>query len=324
MSKVLEHFSTGGRLFKRFIESTLKVDVARLHKYATQVARAGIPIQELNSCARELKAIEELRDKAKPDPGAPAFPLGYAFRELNLTQDLSVQFVAPLEDVHTKLQTAITANVTFALAQLRSGAVLQKLPQQVNVNQVSLAFLLRFGAARVLVCGDVLDPQWTQVLLGARAQSVSLKADLISVSHHGGAGNSRKLWRAISHGPPRTSTAIISCGYDNQYGHPTETTLNRILASDNQLFCINKGAPCQFLDVANPTPFAAAIRSVVSPPDGFTRAMRGLGAVDDICSGTIEAAVDAAGVTVITSREQKSICKYAEGKGFQNSYPAGI
>ena len=53
---------------------------------------------------------------------------------------------------------------------------------------------------------------------------VNLKADVLKVAHHGSSySTSTHFLQAVS---PRY--AVISAGKDNQYGHPTQSVLNRL------------------------------------------------------------------------------------------------
>jgi competence protein ComEC len=78
------------------------------------------------------------------------------------------------------------------------------------------------GDVRVLFEGDAEHPTEARLLEDA----TSLRADVLKVAHHGSKhATSERFLAAVA---PRL--AVISCGLDNDYGHPHAATLARLAA----------------------------------------------------------------------------------------------
>jgi competence protein ComEC len=99
-----------------------------------------------------------------------------------------------------------------------------------NENARSLVLRADIGESRILFTGDI-DPEGQNGLL---SWGCRLDADIFTVPHHGAAGLDRSFLRAVH---PRS--AVISCGLNNRYGHPAESTLlllgergSRVLRTD--------------------------------------------------------------------------------------------
>jgi competence protein ComEC len=85
------------------------------------------------------------------------------------------------------------------------------------INSNSVAFLLQYGAFRMLFTGDAGSQSEQRFL----AQRIDLHADVLKVGHHGSAyGSSAEFVRAVA---PRY--AIVSVGRHNLFGHPAASTL---------------------------------------------------------------------------------------------------
>jgi hypothetical protein len=59
---------------------------------------------------------------------------------------------------------------------------------------------------------------------GLIARGAELRADVLKVGHHGSSSASSEIFLAAV----RPSYAVISCGADNDYGHPSEKTLVKL------------------------------------------------------------------------------------------------
>ena len=89
-----------------------------------------------------------------------------------------------------------------------------------NLNNRSLICLFRAGEQDVLLMGDA-ESEAEQSLL---AHYPSLRCDILKVGHHGSSSSSSiEFLRTV-----QPSTAVISCGVDNDYGHPHEETLENL------------------------------------------------------------------------------------------------
>ncbi len=89
-----------------------------------------------------------------------------------------------------------------------------------DLNDMSLIFRISYGESSILLTGDA----------GADAEALALKmldadsfvSDVLKVAHHGSArGTGKELLDAIS-----PEYAVISCGENNDYGHPSSEVLS--------------------------------------------------------------------------------------------------
>jgi competence protein ComEC len=89
-----------------------------------------------------------------------------------------------------------------------------------ETNDNSVAILLTYGTARVLLAGDAEAREEEYMAGGPYTGPLTL----LKVTHHGSSTSSTPLF--LSRFPPRI--AVIQCGADNPYGHPTPETLARL------------------------------------------------------------------------------------------------
>ena len=89
-----------------------------------------------------------------------------------------------------------------------------------NLNNRSLIALFSTGAQSVLFMGDA-ESAAEQSLL---AHHPDLSCDILKVGHHGAATSSSEEFLRTIH----PSVAVISCGIDNDYGHPSDQTLQNL------------------------------------------------------------------------------------------------
>jgi competence protein ComEC len=89
-----------------------------------------------------------------------------------------------------------------------------------DLNDYSIVLMLTFGDTRWLFTGDAEKTVET-----ALAESgYNLSTDVLSVGHHGSANSSTADFLA----EVSPQIAVISCGKDNDYGHPTDAALKRL------------------------------------------------------------------------------------------------
>ncbi|MFD7991861.1 ComEC/Rec2 family competence protein [Streptomyces mexicanus] len=97
-------------------------------------------------------------------------------------------------------------------------------PDPDGPNDASVTLLVRSGALRLLLLGD-LEPPAQQELLRSAGVARLVGVDVLKVAHHGSAHQSPELLRLVA---PRL--ALISCGADNLYGHPAPGTVAALRA----------------------------------------------------------------------------------------------
>ncbi|GGV60257.1 MULTISPECIES: ComEC/Rec2 family competence protein [Streptomyces] len=90
-------------------------------------------------------------------------------------------------------------------------------------NDASVTLLVRSGALRLLLLGD-LEPQTQQEVLRSAGPRLA-GVDVLKVAHHGSAYQSWDLLRLAA---PRL--ALVSCGAGNPYGHPAPGTIAALRA----------------------------------------------------------------------------------------------
>jgi competence protein ComEC len=89
-----------------------------------------------------------------------------------------------------------------------------------EINDNSVAILLTYGTARILLAGDAEANEEEYMASGLYTGPLTI----LKVTHHGSNTSSTPLF--LSRFPPRV--AVIQCGVDNPYGHPTPETLDRL------------------------------------------------------------------------------------------------
>lgn len=97
-------------------------------------------------------------------------------------------------------------------------------PDPEGPNDASVTLLVRSGGLRMLLLGD-LEPPAQQRLLHSPAGARLADVDVLKVAHHGSAYQNPELLRVAA---PRV--ALISCGADNPYGHPSPATVAALRA----------------------------------------------------------------------------------------------
>ncbi|MBE6757231.1 MAG: MBL fold metallo-hydrolase [Ruminococcaceae bacterium] len=113
--------------------------------------------------------------------------------------------------------TEATVGMTRTLgdAQIR---VLSPVFRSEDANEQSVVCMVTYGDTRFLFMGDAGESVETTLL------SDAIRADFLKVSHHGADNaTSEAFLRRVS-----PSVAVISCGRDNLYGHPTAAVLSRL------------------------------------------------------------------------------------------------
>lgn len=89
-----------------------------------------------------------------------------------------------------------------------------------NVNDDSLVMRLTYGDTSFLFTGDMTADAEKELI----EDGENVKCDVLKVEHHGSSGSS--CYQFLYEAEPKI--AVISCGRDNDYGHPHEETLGRL------------------------------------------------------------------------------------------------
>ena len=106
--------------------------------------------------------------------------------------------------------------------------ILAPLDNYSNSNDSSIALMLTHGENKFLFTGDCSENAEDDLTAGDQ----DLSANVYQVGHHGSRySSSQTFMDAVS-----PTYAVISCGEDNSYGHPSAEALNRFRAMGIQVF----------------------------------------------------------------------------------------
>lgn len=94
-------------------------------------------------------------------------------------------------------------------------------PDKENLNNSSVVCKITYGETSFMFTGD-METDYEKELVSLYGDS--LASDVLKVGHHGSStSSSEEFLTAVS-----AETGIISCGKDNEYGHPHSTILKRL------------------------------------------------------------------------------------------------
>lgn len=97
-----------------------------------------------------------------------------------------------------------------------------------DTNNTSIVLKIQYGETSFLFTGDAEQPA-EKVILDSGAD---VSATVLKVGHHGSnTSSSYRFLREVG-----AQYAVISCGTDNEYGHPHDEILSRLKDADVQLF----------------------------------------------------------------------------------------
>lgn len=129
-----------------------------------------------------------------------------------------------LRFVETVESAQLTLEVPDAGARYRLGDAefefIGPLSDHKDVNDDSLVMRLTYGDTSFLFTGDMTAKAEKELI----ADGANVKCDVLKVGHHGSSGSS--CYQFLYEAEPKL--AVISCGRDNDYGHPHEETLSRL------------------------------------------------------------------------------------------------
>ncbi|MFO0665205.1 MAG: DNA internalization-related competence protein ComEC/Rec2 [Polyangiaceae bacterium] len=103
-----------------------------------------------------------------------------------------------------------------------------------GTNDNSIVFRVTYGSRRILFVGDAEHEEEEDLL---RTHAYDLPADVLKVGHHGSRTSSSEAFLAAV--TPRV--AVISCGVRNRFGHPHETTLDKLARSAASIYRTDRG-----------------------------------------------------------------------------------
>ena len=99
-------------------------------------------------------------------------------------------------------------------------------------NNSSIALLVEHGKNRFLFTGDAESAAEADMLEYCQAKEISIQANVYKAGHHGSSSSSHEAF--LDAVTPKVT--VISCGVDNDYGHPHEETMKRFRDRGIQVF----------------------------------------------------------------------------------------
>lgn len=112
------------------------------------------------------------------------------------------------------------AGTTYDLGCGGELTVLGPLGEPEDLNNCSLVCRVDFGDVSFLFCGDAEEPEEALIL----RSGADVDADVLVLGHHGSSSStSNTFLKAVS-----LQLAAISCGKDNDYGHPHSSTIRKL------------------------------------------------------------------------------------------------
>lgn len=97
-----------------------------------------------------------------------------------------------------------------------------------DLNDTSLVLMVQYGQRRFLFTGD-MEAFAEKQLVDA---GMSLKADVLKVGHHGSYSSTSQVF--LDKVDPEYG--VISCGRNNEYGHPHDAPMNRLNKAEVELY----------------------------------------------------------------------------------------
>ena len=138
--------------------------------------------------------------------------------ELIPTTSTYEKFLDGLENVKNIIPTGAGDNFDFGSLNLD---ILGPVKEYDDLNQMSLVSKVSFGNTSVMLTGDAETPAETDML---KKRDVDYSADILKVGHHGSKTSTSEKWlKAVN-----PHFAVVSCGLDNDYGHPHKSIVNRL------------------------------------------------------------------------------------------------
>lgn len=105
---------------------------------------------------------------------------------------------------------------------------LNKADTYTDLNDTSLVLMAQYGERRFLFTGD-MEEYAEQELVKA---NINLEADVLKVGHHGSYSSTSQAF--LDEVDPEYG--IITCGRNNEYGHPHNGPINRLFRADVELY----------------------------------------------------------------------------------------
>lgn len=147
----------------------------------------------------------------------------------DVTTKTYTKFLAKLEEKNTPIEIPEVGN-TYSFAG-GSFVILGPTDQEdaQEENDRSIVVKLNYGNTSFLFTGDSEQEEEQLMMFNEYDE---LHADVLKVAHHGSSNGASKAWiKAV-----QPSISVISCGKNNEYGHPHEELLNLLKDANSQVY----------------------------------------------------------------------------------------
>ncbi len=157
-----------------------------------------------------------------------AFEIGTVYMpDAEGTSDMYLDFLKTLKRLGTTVKKA-TAGAEFNEGDVKVEFLSPLRDEYEDLNNYSAVVKITFGEKAFLFTGDAEELVETDLL----ESGTDLKADVLKVGHHGSSSSTSDAFLdAVSPG-----YAIISCGKDNDYGHPHKEVLKRLEKAGTKVY----------------------------------------------------------------------------------------
>ncbi len=134
---------------------------------------------------------------------------------------------------------AMQAGDSFALGGAEVSVLAPVSEDASDLNNISLVLRVEYEGIVCLFTGDMETPEETAIL----ESGADLDADFLKVGHHGSSTSSGESFlEAVT-----PQYAVISCGLDNSYGHPSERTMERLAEYTDHIYVTSEQGSVVFL-----------------------------------------------------------------------------
>ena len=152
-----------------------------------------------------------------------AFPVRTLYSSVTSSSNGAFQRVMRAAETANLAITVPNVGDTFSLGSA-TVTVLGPQKHYSDVNNQSLILRVDYGSNAFLFTGDAEYESETDVLDAGE----DVRCDVIKAGHHG--SRTSTGYRLLYEAQPKY--AVISCGADNEYGHPHDDTLSRLRDAD--------------------------------------------------------------------------------------------
>lgn len=121
-----------------------------------------------------------------------------------------------VERITDETEIPAPENASFDVLSPRAGDVFD------DVNDYSAVLRFTYGGVSFLLTGDAEEPVEKNIL----ESGAEISAQVLKCGHHGSSSSSSMAFLRAVH----PAVSVISCGADNQYGHPHKETLESLNA----------------------------------------------------------------------------------------------